>query len=232
MISIGEQKIAALYCGGAKIKQAYAGSSLVFEAKKPSRLPEGYTEVEYIESTGTQYINSGVVIANTYDIDAVIAHTFDSTSVAQYLFGVAMKSGTKTYIFAIAAYQSNMITGRNVTSTLNLVPVSPARKLHYQVLKTRTFMVDGQQIGTLGFLASVYNPALYILAYHPAGTTVASNFCSAKLYSFDIKKDDGSYLRQFVPCVNPENQVGLYDLANANFYANSGTGAFLAGPAV
>ena len=231
MISIGEQKIAALYCGGAKIKQAYAGSSLVFEAKKPSRLPEGYTEVEYIESTGTQYINTAITVTSTSSIDAVIEHTFNSTLTAQYLFGLGQKSGASTYIFGIAAYKNNQkITGRSLTRNIPLLDVSPARKLHYQVLKAGTFIVDGQQLGVVDSYS--YIQFLYIFAYNTAGTAVASNFCSAKLYSFDIKKDDGSYLRQFVPCVNPENQVGLYDLANANFYANSGTGAVQAGPAV
>ena len=232
MISIREQKIAALYCGGTKIKRAYVGSSLVFESNKPSRLPKGYTEVEYIQSTGTQYINTAITVTNTSSIDAVIEHTFNSTSTAQYLFGLGEKSGANTYTFGIAAYQNNpKINGRSLTRSIQLVDIPPARKLHYQVLNnTGTFIVDGQQLGVTGGYS--YIQFLYIFAFNKAGTTVASNFCNAKLYSFDIKDRDGSYLRQFVPCVNPENQAGLYDLANNRFYANSGTGAFIAGPAV
>lgn len=60
MLKLGTQDISALYLGETKIKRAYLGESLVFEGSKPSRLPEGYTEVEYIESSGTQYIDTGV----------------------------------------------------------------------------------------------------------------------------------------------------------------------------
>ena len=32
--------------------------------KGDSRLPSGYTELEYIESSGTQYVDTGVVLNN------------------------------------------------------------------------------------------------------------------------------------------------------------------------
>ena len=60
MLKLRTQDISALYLGETKIKRAYLGETLVFEGSKPSRLPEGYTEVEYIESSGTQYIDTGV----------------------------------------------------------------------------------------------------------------------------------------------------------------------------
>ena len=50
MLKLGETGVSALYLGDAKIKKAYLGSELVFEEKKPSRLPAGYTEVSYLET--------------------------------------------------------------------------------------------------------------------------------------------------------------------------------------
>ena len=61
MLRAGEQKIAAVYCGGAKIKRAYVGDTLTFEANKPSRLPEGYQEVRYIQSPGSVFLNTVVM---------------------------------------------------------------------------------------------------------------------------------------------------------------------------
>ncbi len=53
MLKIGAQDITGLYVGETKIEKAYLGEELVFSAeKKPSRLPEGYTEVEYIAGAG------------------------------------------------------------------------------------------------------------------------------------------------------------------------------------
>lgn len=35
-----------------------------------------------------------------------------------------------------------------------------------------------------------------------------------------------------VPCINPNNEVGMYDMVNGSFYGNSGSGSFTAGPEV
>lgn len=47
-IKIDSSGVKDLYAGGQKIVKAYVGQELVLSEKKPSRLPEGYTEVQYI----------------------------------------------------------------------------------------------------------------------------------------------------------------------------------------
>ena len=81
MLKLGTQDISALYLGETKIKRAYLGETPVFEGSKPSRLPEGYTEVEYIESSGTQYINTGVKPSTslTFSIDFYISSLTSDT---------------------------------------------------------------------------------------------------------------------------------------------------------
>lgn len=59
MIKLGDQKITAVYAGAQKITEAYAGESKIFgEDAAPSRLPEGYTEVEYISNPNGAYIQN------------------------------------------------------------------------------------------------------------------------------------------------------------------------------
>ena len=49
-------------------------------------------------------------------------------------------------------------------------------------------------------------------------------------YSFKIWKGD-TLLRDFVPCYRKsDNVLGMYDIVEGEFYTNSGTGQFLAGP--
>lgn len=40
--------------------------------------------------------------------------------------------------------------------------------------------------------------------------------------------DEGTLIRDFVPCISPENEVGLYDLVEDKFYKSNGTGEFSA----
>ena len=37
-------------------------------------------------------------------------------------------------------------------------------------------------------------------------------------------------MRDFIPCVNPNGEVGMFDKVTGGFFGNSGTGSFVAGP--
>ena len=56
-------------------------------------------------------------------------------------------------------------------------------------------------------------------------------YSNMKLYNAKLYNDD-TLIRNFVPVINSSNQVGLYDLVNNQFYGNSGSGSFNAGPSV
>ena len=54
-------------------------------------------------------------------------------------------------------------------------------------------------------------------------------FSSMKLYYFRIY-DNNQLIRYFIPCYRvSDNEVGLYDLVNDEFYSNKGTGTFIKG---
>ena len=52
-----------------------------------------------------------------------------------------------------------------------------------------------------------------------------------KLYSCQIY-DNGTPVRNFIPCKNPSGVVGLYDLVDGKFYTNAVAGNFTAGETV
>ena len=61
MLKMGAQNITGLYVGETKIKKAYLGEALIFSAgMNPSRLPEGYTEVKYIQIGENFEIDTGI----------------------------------------------------------------------------------------------------------------------------------------------------------------------------
>lgn len=61
-------------------------------ASKKARLPIEYQEVEYLESTGEQYIDTGVQIDNGYTIRIDIE--FTSFSLMQIITGTYMMGGS------------------------------------------------------------------------------------------------------------------------------------------
>jgi hypothetical protein len=50
-----------------------------------------------------------------------------------------------------------------------------------------------------------------------------------RLYSCKIY-DNGTLVRDYIPCKLQDGSIGLYDKLNNKFYANKGTGEFIAGP--
>lgn len=88
MIKLGTQNISALRLGGQEIKKAYLGETLVLGAeKKPSRLPEGYTEVEYVHVDSQSGFDTGVQGVDYYGTQIMMdieAETY-SGSARQYI---------------------------------------------------------------------------------------------------------------------------------------------------
>ena len=50
--------------------------------------------------------------------------------------------------------------------------------------------------------------------------------CSSQIY------DNGTIVRNYIPCQTSSGEIGLWDDVNEVFYGNAGTGTFTAGPVV
>lgn len=74
---------------------------------------------------------------------------------------------------------------------------------------------------------------LYLFAEHCFNTDYSPPYYAdyhtpMKLYSCQIY-DNGTLVRDFVPCISSDNKVGLYDRIGGKFYSNVGSGTFTAG---
>ncbi len=95
MIKLGDQKITTMYAGAQKIAKAYVGEAKLFgEDVSPSRLPEGYTEVEYISNPNGAYIqdfnyaNGKKLFNNPFlNLKGELVVKLPSVSKESYLFG-------------------------------------------------------------------------------------------------------------------------------------------------
>ena len=66
MIKVGTTEVTNIHLAGWEVQRAYVGGDLVFQAQKPSRLPAGYTEVEWIQaSTVASYIDTKKGVNNS-----------------------------------------------------------------------------------------------------------------------------------------------------------------------
>lgn len=185
----------------------------------PARLPAGYTEVEYIESSGTQYIDTGLVPdANTQvemDFQLISPGTANHC-----LLGVAGQ-------FSFRWYGSNSTFRSNGGGNVDFAAGIDAETRHTVVKTATQTIIDGTYSVTT--TAATISLTLYLLAMHQA--SAAAQYASARLYACQIY-NNGILVRDYVPCTNADGEVGLYDLANGAFYGNAGTGVFTAGAEV
>ena len=190
-----------------------------------SPLPNGYTLLEYIESSGTQCIDTG--FKPNQDTRVVMdAEVLPSQTTEGHLFSV---TDSAFFTMFVAPAQPTWYRGRYANQAVKAFPASCNGYNRYLFDKNKNTVTIGEEV--ISFNAATFQMAnnLPLLCRNASGTY--NTFVSARLYSCQIY-DDGEQIRNFLPCANQSGSVGLYDVANNTFYGNAGTGIFSAGPEV
>ena len=196
-----------------------------------SKLPEGYTELKYIQSTGTQHIDTDVIpslqttVRLVYQYMSVVAASGGSDMIA----GVRSASGGQYRFYPVSLAAQLTTKERYVMgNTLLLREYDSAEKR--EVLfndNNHNVYVDGNLVGTL----ETFTPGTKTMWLFAANSESTSHWYSAsRIYECQIY-ENGTLIRDYIPCLNPSNEAGLYDLVTKSFFGNAGTGQFIAGTA-
>lgn len=178
--------------------------------------------VEYIESTGTQYIDTGYCPnGNTrYELkiknnsrNGVLFGAYNTTwETGSGLYTNVATSGQHDWLH----YNSNTNTG-HTSEVNNEILMDKGRLIinggTYLTAETKTFTV---------------NKPLYIFAGNMGG--VLEQPTAYQLYYFKIY-DNNVLVRDFKPCKDGVGVYCLYDKVEKRYYYNQGTGSFLGGVA-
>ena len=188
-----------------------------------SRLPQGYQEVEYIESSGTQYIDTGYKpTSNNLRIACEFEYTADHSTSS--VFG--SESSGKYSIIPYGAPAFYVGSGVGLLAQTTVLNTKYSLDAHANA-GTLTVSLNGttNSASYSGSILTTVNIGVFCNII--AG--VASQFCSMRLYAMRIY-DNGNLVRDFVPCYRKsDNVAGLYDLVNGTFYTNAGTANFAKG---
>lgn len=201
------------------------GITLPTNATSVQILPYGYTQLEYIQSNGgAHYIDTGFKPNQNTGIIAK--------------FQLLSSTGNQTPIFSR--------TSRNVASFGVFLDSNSKWTADYGTLRYTNSSIGAQTLINLNFDKNVvkFNNDSYTFDAQTfqgssnltifgmnTGGTVANN-ARMNFYSCEIY-DNGTLIRNFIPCKNPSGTIGLYDIVNSKFYTNVGSGGtFTAGPEV
>lgn len=190
------------------------------------------SQVEYLESTGTQYIDTGITGGSSSKIELVAASqnnseyqalvgarngTLLSFSIWQYSGSDQMTGPRFDYIASTVGSNPNIVGGTWNTSGLNTV-----------VKDGRYNYLNGVQLASNDEVTFSCPCPFTLFAINNNGSPVFPAKC--KMYSCRIY-DSGVLVRDYIPV--RKNGVGyLYDRVSKTLFGNAGTGAFVIGPDV
>lgn len=190
-------------------------------------LPKGYKRLEYIQSSGTQYLDTLFKPNNNTRVTADFEIT-ESTVDWACVFGAREESLSRCFALFTNSNQPFYCNIGGRTDTHTFTTISPLGR-HVADANKNAITING--ISAVLTARTFQNTAttIYLCANNEDGA--ASMFCKMRIYSCQIY-ENGTLVRDYIPCQNTSGAVGLWDAANEVFYGNAGTGTFTAGPVV
>ena len=185
-----------------------------------------YTEVEYLESTGTQYIDTGVYPADMTYVEAEAQYT--QVNKRQTLLGCYITNSNYN-TFAGTNVQSNYANffAQWSPGTYSGPVASDTNKHFFSFDKpTKVFTVDNSTTTLDGTTSNVSGQTLYMFATH-SGSTIDRQ-ANAKIYYLKIKNGD-TLVRDFIPVLGWDGKGYMYDKVSRQLFGNAGTGDFVLG---
>ena len=175
-------------------------------------------EVEYLGSTGTQWIDTGIVPTRTTKI--VFDYQLTSQTAGRGLFG-SYKTKSSYYIYQNSATAFEVGFGGHKSNAF----MSDLYR-HEIEFDDLSVLVDGKTVYTGG--SYLYTSKYTLLLFTIRSENTIYKGSSAKIFYLEIY-DNGVLVRDFVP-VRKGNIGYMYDRVSGQLFGNQGTGEFIIGP--
>lgn len=195
-------------------------------------LPSAYQRVEYIEGTGTQYIDSGIECTSDLAVEfAFVVSTTANMSLAGGIDTTAPLfrhhcSPYADYMYSMAITTDGIPAVKNPSANVVYhIYVDPADGVY------RFKGTDYDESGSFAPLAARTTGRNYgILARISQTGAIQSR--PSKIYYFKFWRNQ-KMIGDFVPCYRKSDDVaGMYDFVTKTFFTNAGTGTIGVGPDV
>ena len=180
-------------------------------------LPETYQRVGWIGTTGTQYIDTGIV-----PTDHMVEVKYDSEEYNndEHLFGTATTNSARYFHFTL--YSNKYYWGLNGAESKGGAWSTGVKTLLYNYGDDHEVIQDGVVLGSGSYITSA--------GYLTLSRRTAVNF-KGKYYYFKVTdRATGLLVRDMIPCYRKaDGVIGMYDTISGQFFTNAGTGEFRKG---
>lgn len=182
------------------------------------RVPVGYQEVEYIESSGTQWINTGIT-PNTNTISKIKFMNLEETG--NVIFGYYANNDNTDYRFfnVHSKYYFDAPGNRRIqggTCQPNIIKELEIGVYYIKDLTTATNIISGSSFTFTGNSTITLN--------------YGTNGYSKNRWYYVFIYNGNTLLAELYPCYRITDSVaGMWDRVSETFLTNSGSGSFIVG---
>ena len=185
------------------------------------------TPVEYLESTGTQWIDTGIEILSitpSFTISLKSNYYIGNSYYKPLYIGVNNNGSRAFGIWKNSATQMSIVDYARRISTIEINPSQEWNTIVYDK-QNKTFSVDGTTVSTQTggwYGANPTNFALFASNTYNQPSAQVSKVAIAycKLYN------GGVLVRDFIPVLSPDGVPAMFDRVEKKLYYNQGTGTF------
>ena len=221
-VKFGTTSISSIYKGNTKIVKIYKGLDLVYQS---SLLPSGYTLCDYLESTGTQYIDTNYYATNTSGINIDYAYTQSGNAGLCGIFQGQTPRTDTLFVTTNSGQTSSAIylLSQGAQLTNDRVPTLGTKynaKINY--LNNGKLIIDNTTTGNNGSNGVVSSRTIKLFCRDYNGGLAYTN---ARIYGCALTTGN-TVSKYLVPCLDNNGTPCMYDVVGKQTYYNAGTGSF------
>lgn len=185
---------------------------------------ETYEVIDYIESSGTQYIDTGVKTGLNIKVEAEFACLGTSDDLN---YSGAVYSGSLGWI-ATGSYAQGYLCSYFCDSSRNGATIPFDNNFHTYLCSNGLQKIDDTQTN----ITATSMPTTLNLFIFKGNVDFSATFSIKQRVKYYKIYDNGTLVRNFIPIKTEKGAVGLLDQVNNLAYYNVGTGTFIAGNGV
>lgn len=196
-----------------------------------------YRRVEYLKSTGTQYIQTDIVPLYSYKSELRIKfgseiHQIENKDYT-YIFGISGATALGVYCVQLDGSSGNIIRFRDgyYSTDTSITGINPVVE-DTLIMNRPTSFYGNASLTTNAAIEGINPPVEPIVIFGLTGVSAgAKRIWPFKrrdmfLYEFKIYDSNDSLLNDLIPVEREDGELGLLDTITNKFYTNAGTGTF------
>lgn len=197
------------------------------EAETQSGLPSSYTAVDYLQSSGEQWIEMGVAPSqNTKAVLKIKINEFTSKG-ASLIGSRASLNSTDQFTTYLDDYGGTRflfrVDGQTKAVVFDAVKINTFYTITLSASEMKLELEDGTTVFSKTFSVSDFNSTVTMALFRAKG--VGGTYFQGRIYGCKHYSGD-ELIQDFVPCLNADGVPCMFDLVSRKSFYNKGNGSF------